>query len=206
MRVFLVDSQPIFREGLKRIIGAEHDLTVVGEADTCRDLLETTKNVDLIILDGELDSIVLLNSLEKIRSPGRPPFVLVLTKHNEEQHAVQMLKAGADGYLYKSDPRETVLNAIRKIAKGGKYVPNDLAETVIFGMNGLNGSGRLSHREYQVLHLFASGMTMTEIAGHLSLSVKTISTYRCRLLEKLNLKNNAQLMRYAFQKGIVESE
>jgi len=115
-----------------------------------------------------------------------------------------MLKAGADGYLYKSDPPETVLKAIRKIVKGGKYVPNDLAETVIFAMNGLNGSSRLSHREYQVLCLFASGMTMTEIADHLSLSVKTVSTYRFRLLEKLNLKSNAQLMRYAFKKGIVE--
>ena len=204
MRVYLVDNEPIFREGLKSIIGTEHDLTVVGEANNCNDLLEATKNVDLVILDGELDSIVLLTSLQKNRSKGRPPFVLVLTKHNEEQHAVQMLKAGADGYLYKSDRPETVLNAIRKIAKGGKYVPNDVAETLIFAMNGVNGPTRLSHREYQVLCLFASGMGMTEIAEHLSLSVKTISTYRFRLLEKLNLRSNAQLMRYAFKQGMVQ--
>ena len=204
MRVYLVDNEPIFREGLKSIIGTEHDLTVVGEANNCNDLLEATKNVDLVILDGELDSIVLLTSLQKNRSKGRPPFVLVLTKHNEEQHAVQMLKAGADGYLYKSDRPETVLSAIRKIAKGGKYVPNDVAETLIFAMNGVNGPTRLSHREYQVLCLFASGMGMTEIAEHLSLSVKTISTYRFRLLEKLNLRSNAQLMRYAFKQGMVQ--
>jgi two-component system, NarL family, invasion response regulator UvrY len=204
MRVFLVDNQPIFREGLKSIIGTERDLTIVGEADNCQTMLENPQAADLVILDGELDSIGLLNSLQKTRTKGRPPFVLVLTKHTEEQHAVQMLKAGADGYLYKSDPPGTVLNAIRKIAKGGKYVPNDLAETVIFAMNGLNGSSRLSHREYQVLCLFASGMSMTEIAEHLSLSVKTVSTYRFRLLEKLNLKSNAQLMRYAFKKGMVE--
>ena len=204
MRIFLVDCEPIFREGLKTIIGTEHDLTVVGEADNCRDLLDATRNVDLVILDGELDSIVLLTSLQKTRSRGRPPFVLILTKHNEEQHAVQMLKAGADGYLYKSDPPEKVLNAIRKIVKGGKYVPSDVAETVIFAMNGLNGSSRLSHREYQVLYLFASGMGMSEIAEHLSLSVKTVSTYRFRLLEKLNLKSNAQLMRYAFKQGMVQ--
>src|SRR5437870_7804636 len=151
MRVFLVDSEPIFREGLKSIIGTEHDLTVVGEADNCRNMPQVSQNVDLLILDGEMDSIVLLTSLQKIRSKGRPPFVLVLTKRNEEQHAVQMLKAGADGYLYKSDPPETVLSAIRKIAKGGKYVPNDVAETLIFAMNGVNGPTRLSHREYQVL-------------------------------------------------------
>jgi two-component system invasion response regulator UvrY len=203
MRIFLIDNQPIFREGLKSIIGTDHNLTVVGEANTCRNMLPTTNNADLLILDGELDSLDLLNSLQKTRSKGRPPFVLVLTKQIEEQHAVQMLKAGADGYLCKSDTAETVLEAIRKVARGDKYLPNTLAETVIFAMNGVNGPSRLSHREYEVLCLFASGMGMSEIADHLSLSVKTVSTYRSRLLEKLNLRSNAQLMRYAFNKGMV---
>jgi two-component system invasion response regulator UvrY len=200
MRVFLVDNEPIFREGLKSILGTERDLPVVGEANTCRDVPETV-SVELLILDGELDSLVLLKSLPKTRSKGRP-FVLVLTKHIDEHHAVQMLKAGADGYLYKSDPPGAVLFAIRKIAQGCKYVPNDLAEVVIFGTNGLNAPSPLSHREYQVLSLFASGLRMTEIAGQLSLSVKTVSTYRSRLLEKLNLRTNAQLMRYAFMNGM----
>ena len=204
MRVYLVDSEPIFREGLKSIIKADQGFTVIGEASTCREMPDASKDVDLLILDGELDAMALLASLQKTRPRGRPPFVLVLTKHDEEHHAVQMLKAGADGYLHKSDQPQTVLNAIRKIARGGKYVPNDIAETLIFASNGLNGPGRLSSREYQVLHLFASGMNMSEIAGHLSLSVKTISTYRSRLLEKLNLKSNAQLMRYAFKKGMLE--
>ena len=203
MRVLLIDSQPIFREGLKSIIGTEGDLKVVGEADTCHDMLQTAKNADLLIVDGEMDSLSLLNSLEKSRSNGRLPYVLVLSKNIEEQHAVQMLKAGADGYLCKSDSPGTLLEAIRKIAKGGKYVPSDLAETVVFAMKGLTGPTRLSHREYQVLYLFASGMGMTEIAEHLSLSVKTVSTYRSRLLEKLNLKGNAQLMRYAFKSGML---
>jgi DNA-binding NarL/FixJ family response regulator len=203
MRVFLVDSQPIFREGLKRIIGAENELTVAGEADSCRDLLQSANDADLLILDGELDSLVLLNALQKSRAKGRPPFVLILSKHNEEQHAVQMLKAGADGYLYKSEPPEIVLEAIRKIVRGGKCVPDDLAETVIFALNGISGPSRLSRREYQVLYLFARGMRMTEIADHLSLSVKTVSTYRSRLLDKLNLSSSAQLMRYAFKQGMV---
>jgi two-component system invasion response regulator UvrY len=204
MRVFLVDSEPIFREGLKRIIGTENNLTVVGEADTCQEMAETLKDVDLVILDGGLDSIALLTAIQKSRAKGQPPFVLVLTKHDEEHHAVQMLKAGADGYLRKSDDPQTLLSAIRKIARGGKYLPNEIAETMIFALNGLNGPSRLSSREYQVLHLFASGMSMTKIAGHLSLSVKTVSTYRARLLEKLNLKNNAELMRYAFKKGMLD--
>jgi DNA-binding NarL/FixJ family response regulator len=202
MRVFLVDSEPIFREGLKSIIGTDRDLTVVGEADNCRNM-PVMANADLLILDGELDSLELLNNLQKTRSKENRPLVLVLAKHSEGQHAVQMLKAGADGCLYKSDPPATVLDVIRKIAKGRKYVPNDLAETMIFAMNEVSGPSPLSQREYQVLYLFASGMGMTEIAGHLSLSVKTVSTYRSRLLEKLNLRSNAQLMRYAFRSGMV---
>ena len=204
MRVFLVDSEPIFREGLKSIIGTEHNLTVVGEAGNCEEMAETIKDIDLVILDGELDSIGLLTEIQKTRPKGQPPFALVLTKHGEEHHAVQMLKAGADGYLRKSDEPQTVLSAIRKIARGGKYLPNEVAETMIFALNGLNGPSRLSSREYQVLHLFASGMSMTKIAEHLSLSVKTVSTYRARLLEKLNLKTNAELMRYAFKKGMLD--
>jgi DNA-binding NarL/FixJ family response regulator len=203
MRVFLIDSEPIYREGLKTVIGTEQDLTIIGEAGTYRDMVEIAKNTDLLIVDGELDSLVFLNSLQKTRSKGRPPFVLVLTKHSEEQHAVQMIKAGADGYLYKSDPPQTVLGAIRKILRGGKYVPNHLAETVIFSMNGMNATTRLSHREYEVLCLYASGMGMTEIANYLCLSVKTVSTYRSRLLEKLNLQSNAQLIRYAYKTGMV---
>jgi DNA-binding NarL/FixJ family response regulator len=166
-------------------------------------MLEAARNADLLILDGEIDSINLLNSLGKSRPKGSPPYVLVLTKHSEEQHAVQMLRAGADGYMYRSDPPETVLNAIRRIAKGSKYVPNDIAEALVFAMNRPPTPKRLSHREYEVLHLFASGMRMTEIAQQLSLSVKTVSTYRSRLLDKLNLKTNVQLMRYAFKSGMV---
>src|SRR5262249_46939948 len=156
--------------------------TVVGEAETCRQMLEPPNNVDVVILDGELDSIALLTALRKNRPKGQPPFVLVLTKHEEEHHAVQMLKAGADGYLYKSDPPATVLSAIRRIARGGKYVPHDLAETMIFSAKTVSDPSRLSNREYQVLHLFASGMSTSEIAAYLSLSVKTVSTYRARLL------------------------
>jgi two-component system, NarL family, invasion response regulator UvrY len=204
MRIFVVDAEPVFREGVKSIVKTERDLTVVGEADNCLGIAETGDNFDILTLDGGLDSIDFLKSLQKTRIKGRPPFVLILTKHDEEHHAVQMLKAGADGYLHKTDPTETVLGAIRKIARGGKYVPSYVAETMIFAMNDVNGPSRLSGREYQVLHLFACGKSMTEIAGHLSLSVKTVSTYRSRLLEKLNLTSNAQLMRYAFKTHMLD--
>jgi DNA-binding NarL/FixJ family response regulator len=203
MRVFIVDSEPIFREGLKAIIRTEHDVTVVGEAGSCWDILHTCSDVDLIILDGELDSRVLLNSLQKHRCPGHPPFMLVLAKQSDRQHAVEMLRAGADGYVYKSDSPRVVLDAIDKIRRGGKYVPDDLEESVTPTLRGMQGSSSLSWREYQVLYLFARGMRITEIAGQLSLSVKTVSTYRSRMLEKLKLSSNLQLMRYAFKQGML---
>jgi DNA-binding NarL/FixJ family response regulator len=202
MRVFVVDSQPVFREGLKSIIEAANDLRVVGESSTYRDVLDEAKHSDLLILDGEMDSLAFLDSLDKARRKGSPPYVLVLTREIAEQHAIQLVAAGADGYMYKTETPDIVLNAIRKVARGGKYIPNALAEKMVFAMNGVTGKHQLSQREYQVLYLIASGMSATEIAEYLSLSVKTISTYRCRILEKLQLKNNAELMKYALKKGM----
>jgi DNA-binding NarL/FixJ family response regulator len=204
MRVFLVDAHPVFREGLKKLISVASDLTVIGEADTCRDLLEQViRDCDLLILDGELESLELLQSLETARPKGRPPFTLVLTRHIDDQHAVQMLAAGADGYLHKTRSTQLVLDGIRKVSRGGKCVSRELAETVLFNLDRMKKPARLSDREYQVLYLFASGLCIKEIAGQLSLSGKTVSTYRGRLLEKLNLRSNAQLMRYAYKQGVM---
>jgi len=204
MRVYLVDGQPVFREGLKSIIATMRDLTVIGEADNCKEALQKAgKDCELLVLDGELDSLAFLQSLEKTRNRGRPPFTLVLTRYTEDQHAIQMLAAGADGYLNKSKPPDTILDAIRKVSRGGKFVSRELAETVLFNLDRMNRPARLSNREYQVLYLYASGMAMKEIAGQLAVSVKTVSTYRCRLLEKLNLRSNAQLMQYAYKEGVI---
>ena len=204
MRVYLVDAQPVFREGLKSVMSNARDLTVVGEADTCGDVMQNGRmQCDLLVLDGELDSLAFLQSLEKTRPKGRPPFTLVLTRHTENQHAIQMLAAGADGYLNKAKAPETIIDAMRKVSKGGRFVSRELAETVLFNLERINRPARLSNREYQVLYLYASGLAMKEIAGQLALSVKTVSTYRCRLLEKLNLSTNAQLMRYAYKEGVV---
>jgi DNA-binding NarL/FixJ family response regulator len=176
----------------------------VGEADTCGDVMQNGRmECDLLVLDGELDSLAFLQSLEKTRPKGRPPFTLVLTRHTENQHAIQMLAAGADGYLSKAKAPETIIEAMRKVSKGGRFVSRELAETVLFNLERINRPARLSNREYQVLYLYASGLAMKEIAGQLALSVKTVSTYRCRLLEKLNLSTNAQLMRYAYKEGVV---
>jgi two-component system, NarL family, invasion response regulator UvrY len=204
MRVYLVDAQPVFREGLKSIMRSAREFTVVGEADACSDVMRNGRmECDLVVLDGELDSLAFLQLLEKTRVKGRPPFTLVLTRHTEDQHAIQMLAAGANGYLSKSKPPETIIDAMRKVARGGRFVSGELAETVLFNLERIKRPARLSNREYQVLYLFASGLATKEIAGQLALSVKTISTYRCRLLEKLNLSTNAQLMRYAYKEGVI---
>jgi two-component system invasion response regulator UvrY len=202
MRVFLVDSQPFFREQLKRIIARERDLTVVGEAATWHDMLQPA-GADLLILDEELDSLQLLNTLLRMRPKGQRPFVLVFTKHTGDERVVTMLKAGADGCLCKSDPPSAVLNVIRTIARKCKPIPTEVDETSISPNTEEGEHSPLSLREYEVLCLLASGMNMSEIAGYLSLSAKTIRAYRASLLKKLKLKNNAQMIGYAFKKGMV---
>ncbi len=211
MRVFLVDSHPVFREGLKTILGNSRNNSIAGEMDTCRGLIQRLNSgsvpveseCDLITLDGEIDSLTFLQVFERTRTKGRRPYTLVLTRHSDDRHALQMLSAGADGYVNKCEPPELIFEAMRKVARGENFVSRKLAENVLFNMTRTNGPVRLSNREYQVLYLFGSGLGTKQIAGELDLSVKTISTYRYRLLEKLNLTTNAQLMRYAITEGVL---
>ena len=204
MRLFLIDAHPVFREGLKHIMNGMQDLKVVGESDKCRDALRLkTDECDLFVIDGELDSLLFLAEFSKMRRKDHPPFVLIVSGHPEDQYAMRMLRAGADGYVCKTKSPQTIVEAIRKLSRGRKYVSGELAEAMLFNFDVGAKKIRLSDREYEVLNLFASGLGMTEIAERLSLSVKTVSTYRCRLLEKLHLRNNAELMRYAFQEGLL---
>jgi DNA-binding NarL/FixJ family response regulator len=202
MRIFLVDSQPVFREGLKRIISSTNDLRFVGEVASCR-TLSAEKNFDLLILDGELDSLALLESLHRERRFRQTPATLVISQKSGPQYVAQILRAGANGYLVKSSPPEAVLTAIRRVGRGGNYLEADVAEKLLFAKNSQKSNG-FSMREYQVLQLIASGFRAKEIAGKLCLSVKTVSTYRCRILEKLSLNSNADLVRYALTAGVID--
>jgi DNA-binding NarL/FixJ family response regulator len=133
--------------------------------------------------------------------------VLVLSIHAEEQLAIRVLKAGASGYLTKENAPEELVKAIRQVVSGGKYISPGLAETLAFGLDAASDRPRhetLSDREFQVMQLMASGKTLTEIAEDLLLSAKTVSTYRTRLMEKLDLKSNAELIRYAIERGLIE--
>jgi two-component system invasion response regulator UvrY len=209
IKVIIADDHPIVRAGLKQIILEDQSIRVDGEATNGTDLLRQVRNqdFDVIILDltmPGMDGIDVLKQL-KIEKPHTP--VIILTVHPESQYALRILKAGASGYLTKESASDELIRAIRKVHNGGKYINPSLAEKIAFALD--EDSGKLPHetlsdREYQVLCLIGSGKTISQVGDSLSLSVKTVSTYRSRILEKMKMQNNAELIHYAVQNGLVE--
>jgi DNA-binding NarL/FixJ family response regulator len=207
-RVLVVDDHPVVREGLKRIIAEGSDLSVVGEASDGEEALNALRNhpCDIVLLDISLPKKSGLEVLKQLKGEMPRLPVLILSMHSEDEYAVRMLRAGASGYLTKENTPANLVTAIRKVIRGGRYVSATLAEKLAFDLH--SDADRpahelLSDREYQILTMLSSGKTVSEIAAELSLSVKTISTYRVRVLEKLHLKNNAELTRYAIKQGLV---
>jgi DNA-binding NarL/FixJ family response regulator len=208
MKVLVADDHAIVREGLKRILTADRTIEVVAEAGDGAAALERAKEVDLdvVVLDMSMPGRGGLETLQELKRLWPQLGVLVLSMHPEDQYAVRVLREGADGYLSKESAAEELISALRKIHDGGKYVSSTLAERLALTVErGFEGPPheRLSTREFQVLVLIAQGRTVTEIGDELHLSVKTISTYRSRILDKMGLRNNAELMHYAIEEGIV---
>jgi DNA-binding NarL/FixJ family response regulator len=209
IRVLIADDHAVVREGLKQIINEAPELTVAGEAADGAEALDKSRSLDcdVLVLDISMPGLTGLDIVKEVRA-ARPELpVLILSMHPEEQFAVRLLKAGAAGYLSKESAPDELVNAIRKVVNGGKYVSSELAEKLAFDLEA--GSSKLPHeslsdREFQVLRMLASGKTVKEIAEQLSLSVKTVSTYRTRLLGKMNLKTNAELIHYAIRHHLVD--
>jgi len=209
IRVFIADDHAIVRAGLKQILLEEPDIVVSGEAETGADAtrLLTRARAHVMLLDISLPDRNGIEVLKQIKKDKPDLAVLMLSMHREDQYAIRALKAGAAGYLTKqSAPRELV-TAIRQVAGGQKYVSAALAQTLASQVGADHDTPAhetLSDREYQTLTLIASGRTVTEIAQELSLSVKTISEYRARLLVKMKLKTSAELTTYAIRNGLVD--
>ncbi len=208
IKVLIADDHAVVRQGLKQILAETSDMVAGGEATNTQEVLDKVRkeNWDVLVLDitmpgrGGLDIIKELKH-ERPRLP-----ILILSMHSEDQFAVRALKAGASGYMSKESAPELLVKAIRKVYSGGKYISASLAEKLAFDLGTDTerpAHEKLSDREFQVMCMIASGKTVKEIADRLSLSVKTISTYRARILEKMKMKTNAELTHYAIRNQLV---
>ena len=208
IKILIADDHAIIRRGLCHIVASEPDMDVCAEAENAQQTVEALQKqpCDVVVLDINMPGRSGLDVLKQIRQEYPRIPVLVLSVHPEEQYGVRVLKSGAAGYLTKESAPEQLVQAIRKVYRGGKYVSETLAETLVVEL-GSEGSqtphAGLSDREYEVMVMIASGKTVGEIAVVLSLSVKTISTYRARVLTKMNMKNNAELTYYVIQNGLL---
>ncbi len=207
--VLLVDDHTIVRKGLKQILDETEDIVVLSEASNGQEAIEEVdrNSFDVIVLDISMPGMSGLDVIKQLKTVAPALNVLVLSMHPEEQYAIRSLKAGAAGYLTKDKAPEELITAIRRVATGARYISSTLAERLASILN--NGAAKaphetLSDREYQILCLIGAGVTVRQIADQLSLSIKTVSTYRTRLLRKMNLETNAELMRYTLDNQLVD--
>ena len=207
IRVIAVDDHPVVRRGLEQIIAAERDMQVVGDAESAREAINIIRQTacDVVVLDITLPNGSGLDVLSQLKSERPALPVLIMSIHDEKQYALRVLKAGASGYLMKNSIPEELIKAIRKITSGGKYISPSIAERLAseFASPGKSPHENLSDREFQILCLIASGKSLKEIGEALCISGKTVSSYRARILEKMNMSTNADLTRYALEHDLV---
>lgn len=210
IKVLIADDHAIVRAGLKQMLAGNPDISIVDEVDNGYDAVDRVKQNDytLVVLDIAMPGKSGLDALKEIKleRPSLP--VLMLSMYPEDQYAIRVLRSGASGYLTKECVPDELATAVRVVAQGRKYISPSLAERLALNLDAENKQELhelLSDREYQVLCMLASGKSLSEIAENLSISVKTVSTYRGRILEKMQLKNNAEITSYAIQYRLIAS-
>ncbi len=209
IRVLVADDHALVRAGLKHILGQTGEISVVGEACDGQEVMAEARKTpcDVVLLDIGMPGRSGLDVLKQLRAEHPSVAVLMLTMYPEEQYAVRALRAGAAGYITKDSAPDELVSAVRKVASGGRYVSMRTAESLAFEVQGRFRQApheALSDRELQVLCMIARGKTVKEIADELKLSPKTVSTYRSRVLAKLNLRNNSEVAYYAVKEGLVD--
>lgn len=209
IRVLIADDHRLVREGLKQILAETPDMFVADEASNGQEALGKVweNDFDVVLLDISMPGRSGLDILKQLKTERPKLSVLVLSMYSEEQYAMRALRAGASGYMTKESAPDELIDAIRKVSAGRKYISPTVAEKLAFSLAAADERPpheNLSDREYQVMCMIASGRTIKAIADELALSVKTVSTYRTRILEKMKMKNNAELTHYSIQNRLVE--
>ena len=209
IKILIADDHTIFREGVKHILAEYPDLVVADEANNGQEVLDKIwkNNYDMVLLDITMPGMTGLEVLKQLKNDNPKLPVLILSMHPEEQYAIRVLKAGASGYLTKESAPDELITAIRKISQGRKYITSSLAERLATEVEADTEKPLhdiLSDREYQVLRMIAAGKTVKHIAKELSLSIKTVSTYRTRIMEKMKMKTNAEVMHYVIKHQLLD--
>jgi DNA-binding NarL/FixJ family response regulator len=208
IRLLIADDHLLFRQGLRRLLADEADLDIVAEAANCSEVIDAVRNqdIDVAVLDLNMPGRSGAEMIRQVKAMSPFVNILVLSMHSEESLVLAALKAGASGYMTKEDAADEVVTVIRRLAHGGRYVCQQVAESIAFGMSSPDDNKpphtRLSARELRILEMLSAGKRGSEIAGELSLSEKTVSTHKTNLLRKLNLHNNAELVVYAVNHGL----
>jgi len=209
IKILVADDHAIVREGIKHIFSEIPDINITGEASNGQEVLENIgkQDYDLLLLDIAMPGRDGLEILKEIRMQKPKLPVLILSMFPEEQYALRALKSGASGYMTKDSIPNELVKAVRKILRGGNYVSSSFSDKLLTELTSdikkpLHET--LSDREYQIMRMIASGKTMNEIANELSLSSKTVYTYRARILEKMGMKNNMELTRYTTKHGLID--
>lgn len=209
IRIVVADDHTIVREGLKQLLSAASDLSVIGEAQNGKEVLERVRALDfeVLLLDMSMPGKSGIELIKQVRAERPKLRILILSMHEEEQYAVRAIRAGAAGYLTKDSASAQLVSAIRKVAGGGAFITESVAQQLALGAmpqaEGLPHT-TLSDREFQVLRELVSGRTVSDIAAGLNLSVKTVSTHKARIMQKMNMSNPAELIRYAIHHRLVD--